>query len=122
LNRWSATLVTIAGLMGASGVGLAAWSSHRGGGDILMTAALFLILHGGCVAAIAIASGRAALLIAVSALAVGTILFSGDLALLSIWGLKPIPLAAPTGGMGMILGWLWLAATGAIAAVQGYRE
>jgi uncharacterized membrane protein YgdD (TMEM256/DUF423 family) len=58
----------------------------------------------------------------VSALAVGTILFSGDLALLSIWGLKPIPLAAPTGGMGMILGWLWLAATGAIAAVQGYRE
>ena len=80
MARWSAILVGVSGLMGAAGVGLAAWAAHRGGGDMLMTAALFLILHAGAVAGIALAARSRLPLAAASALAWGATLFSGDLA------------------------------------------
>ena len=116
MTRWSALLVAAAGGMGASGVGLAAWAAHHAGGDMATTAAYFLLMHAGPVAAIALASCRPAMLIAASALALGSILFSGDLSLLAIGGLKPLPLAAPSGGMLMIAGWIWLGGAGLTAA------
>jgi uncharacterized membrane protein YgdD (TMEM256/DUF423 family) len=118
MARWSALLLTIAGLMGAGGVGLAAWAAHQAGGDLATTGAYFLLLHAGPVAGIAVATRRAALLCGVTALAAGALLFSGDLALLAIAGLKPIPLAAPTGGMTMIAGWIWLAGVGVVDAAR----
>ncbi len=111
------TLISVAGAMGATGVGLAAWSAHRAGGDLLMTAALFLLLHASTVAALGLASRQRAILAAASALASGAILFSGDLALRSTLNIKPWAMAAPTGGVIMIVGWLGLAAAGAFARI-----
>jgi uncharacterized membrane protein YgdD (TMEM256/DUF423 family) len=118
MARWSAVLVGISGLMGAAGVGLAAWAAHRGGGDMLMTAALFLILHASAVAGMALAARTRLPLASASALAWGSILFSGDLALRFTMNLKPWAQAAPTGGIIMILGWLGLVA----AAVTMFRR
>jgi uncharacterized membrane protein YgdD (TMEM256/DUF423 family) len=110
MSPWSRILLALAGLYGAAGVGLAAWAAHRSGGERLMTAALFLILHAGPLAAVGLAAPRRALLLAASALALGAFLFSGDLALSLLAGLRPWPMAAPAGGMLLIAGWLWLAA------------
>ena len=105
---WARILIAVAGAMGASGVALAAWAAHRSGGETLMTAALFLLLHATPVAAIALAGRCRGFMLAASALAVGAILFSGDIALLSTLNVKPWALAAPTGGIAMIIGWLTL--------------
>lgn len=118
MSRWSALLVAAAGLMGASGVALAAWAAHRSGGDTLMTAASFLILHAGPVAAIGLATGGARTLAPATALAIGATLFSGDLALRLIANVKPWANAAPTGGVILIIGWLGLAVAGASWAVS----
>jgi uncharacterized membrane protein YgdD (TMEM256/DUF423 family) len=112
MSPWSRVIVAFAGLYGASGVGLAAWAAHRSGSERLMTAALFLILHAGPLAAIGLAVPRRSLLLAASVLALGAFLFSGDIALSLLAGLRPWPLAAPAGGMLLIAGWLWLAAAG----------
>jgi uncharacterized membrane protein YgdD (TMEM256/DUF423 family) len=110
MSPWSRVLLALAGLYGAAGVGLAAWAAHRSGGERLMTAALFLILHAGPLAAVGLAAPRRGLLLAASGLALGAFLFSGDLALSLLAGLRPWPMAAPAGGMLLIAGWLWLAA------------
>ena len=36
----------------------------------------------------------------------GLVLFCGDLSIRAIWGIAPWRLAAPTGGILLILGWL----------------
>ncbi len=115
MNVWRRALILLSGLTGAAGVALAAWASHRGGGDVLTTAALFLMIHAGPAAALALAPPRRALLAAASILLAGAILFGGDLALRFGAGLRPLPVAAPTGGVLMILGWLWLGCAGLFA-------
>ena len=64
MTPWSRILIALAGLSGASGVALAAWASHRSGGDLLMTAAFFLLLHAGPILAIGLAPLRLGFLIA----------------------------------------------------------
>jgi uncharacterized membrane protein YgdD (TMEM256/DUF423 family) len=49
-------------------------------------------------------------LTALAAWALGTILFSGDVALRAFAGQRLFPMAAPTGGIILILAWLVLAA------------
>jgi uncharacterized membrane protein YgdD (TMEM256/DUF423 family) len=115
MTRWSTLLIVLAGLLGSAGVALAAWAAHRSGGENLMTAALFLLLHAAPVLAIALAPPRRALLIAASILVLGVTLFSGDLSLRYIANLKPWPMAAPTGGSLLILGWLWMTFAGLLA-------
>ena len=112
MRLWSNLICGLAGLYGATGVALAAVSAHRAGGETLMTAALFLLVHAAPMLAVALAPPRRALLTGASILALGAALFSGDLALRMLADLKPWPLAAPTGGVLLILGWLWLAASG----------
>ena len=51
-------------------------------------------------------------------LALGTCLFSADLALRALADTKLFALAAPAGGMLMILAWLGIAAAGLIAAAR----
>ena len=46
------------------------------------------------------------------ALALGATLFSADVALLTLRGAHLFPMAAPTGGMTMIAGWLLASAAG----------
>ena len=111
--RAADALAALAALMGAAGVALAALSQHADGGELGTTASMFLVLHA---AALLGASAHArqrdsarALLTFGFALALGTILFAGDLAARAFSGARLFPFAAPIGGSTMILSWLALA-------------
>jgi uncharacterized membrane protein YgdD (TMEM256/DUF423 family) len=104
----------IAGVFGAAGIALAAAGAHTPSAG-LDSAANILLFH-----ALAILGGTALLLqgmlsrqlalIALAAWALGTILFSADVALRAFVGQRLFPMAAPTGGIILILAWLVLAA------------
>ncbi|MEP9377094.1 DUF423 domain-containing protein [Aquabacter sp. CN5-332] len=118
---WVRILLFAAGLFGAAGVAAAAVAAHLSGGSSLATAAQFLMIHGAALAGISavalqISRGRGALLVGASAIAIGTLLFSGDLALRALMDIKLLWGTAPFGGTLMIAGWLVVAAGGAMAA------
>lgn len=98
-------LVALAGLFGAAGVAVFALAAHAGGDESMRTAALFLLLHGCALAATAALRARVAGLV----LAAGTLLFCGDLLVRAWLGQRLFPMAAPTGGSLLIVGWLTLA-------------
>lgn len=119
LPRRSRALVAVAGLMGAAGVAAAAAGAHIGGG-LLPTAAEILMVHAAAVAALAAFGaarpGRAAGTdLAAAVLALGAVLFGGDLVLRDLLELRLVPYAAPVGGVAMIAGWL----LAAVAALVG---
>jgi uncharacterized membrane protein YgdD (TMEM256/DUF423 family) len=108
-------LLLLAGLMGASGIILAAAGAHAAPGAGLESAASMLLFHAAAIL------GGAALMqqgvlwrpLALAALAgwvVGASLFSGDIALRALAGHRLFPMAAPTGGIILIAAWLILAA------------
>lgn len=74
----------------------------------MTTAAYFLLFHAPALIALCavarLARGRL-VLAAASLIGIGTLLFSGDLALRAGPGLTLLRLAAPTGGLLMIAGW-----------------
>jgi uncharacterized membrane protein YgdD (TMEM256/DUF423 family) len=120
MRRPADLLAVLAALMGASGVALAAVSTHAGGGEFGRTAALFLSLHAAALIGVTAAAragsprrGRRLLAVG-TALAVGTLLFAGDLTRLAFAGARLFPYAAPTGGSLMILSWVALAAVFAL--------
>jgi uncharacterized membrane protein YgdD (TMEM256/DUF423 family) len=113
-------LLVIAALMGAAGVMLAAAAAHAVRGAGLDAAASMLLFHA------AAAFGAAALvhqgllrrplgLAGIAAWVIGAVLFSGDIALRAFAGHRLFPMAAPAGGIMLILGWLVLAVA-AVAA------
>ncbi|MBV8662234.1 MAG: DUF423 domain-containing protein [Hyphomicrobiales bacterium] len=111
--------------MGAAGVALAAAGQHADGGELTTTASTFLVLHA---AALLGASAHArqrsrprALLSCGFALAIGTILFAGDLAARAFAGARLFPFAAPLGGSLMILSWLALAIVFTVSAGRSDR-
>lgn len=113
--QWPLAFAALAGLMGAAGVAVGAAAAHGGGSDLARTAADFLLFHAAALlggSALALAAGRtsALLVAALGLLAVGAILFGGELALAGLAAWRPLPLAAPTGGLCLIAGWLALAA------------
>jgi uncharacterized membrane protein YgdD (TMEM256/DUF423 family) len=108
-------LSLLAALMGAAGVALAAASTHSGGGEFGRTASQFLVLHAATLLGVAagartgsVARARR-LLLAGAALALGTVLFAGDLSWRAFEGARLFPFAAPSGGSLMILSWAALA-------------
>ena len=115
MSRPADLLAALSALMGASGVALAAASTHTGGGELGRTAAEFLILHAAALmgitaAARASSARRARRLLGVgTGLALGTVVFAGDLTTLAYTGARLFPFAAPTGGSLMILSWVGLA-------------
>lgn len=115
------TGLVLAGLFGAAGVAASAAGSH-GGIPYFDIIGPFLIMHAGALAAIvalSLAMSPAPRLVGLAggAIALGVLLFCGDLALRGLYGTGLAPFAAPTGGMLAILGWLLLALT----AVTGRR-
>ena len=110
MRGWVVCLAMIAGLFGAAGVGLAAVGAHIGGGTVVTTASTFLLFHAGTLIALstaAVVSRRPfGICSAASMIALGTFLFSGDLALRGLAGIAPVRLAAPAGGLVLIAGWL----------------
>lgn len=116
-------LIALAGLMGASGVILAAVGAHMSSGPGLDSAASMLLFH-----AAAVLGGAALLhqrvlwqplaIIAVAAWVLGGALFSGDIALRAFTGHRLFAMAAPSGGMILIGGWLVLAGAAIGAAMR----
>jgi uncharacterized membrane protein YgdD (TMEM256/DUF423 family) len=104
-----------AGLMGAGGIMLAAAGAHAAPGAGLDSAAYMLLFHAvaivGTVALITQgALWRPLALAALIAWIVGALLFSGDLALRAFAGHRLFVMAAPSGGIILIAGWLIFAA------------
>ncbi len=98
-------------LMGATGVTLWAMAAHRAGGESLVIAAQFLLIHAVAVMGLtacrkqALLHGRIAS-VAAAMLILGTLLFSGDIAMRVLAGGRLFPMAAPIGGSLLILGWI----------------
>ncbi|MET0814923.1 MAG: DUF423 domain-containing protein [Pseudoxanthomonas sp.] len=96
--------------MCAVAVALGAYASH-GVADAhaqsnLQTAALYAFGHGVALAALAAGTSRTLGRLALYVLLIGTLLFSGSLALGAI--VQVSTKLAPVGGIGLILGWvLW---------------
>ncbi len=109
MNLWLKALGLVACLMGACGVALAAAGAHRSGNPIVTTAAYFLLFHAAALVGFcALLQSRRSLVLASAGtmVALGATLFSGDLALRGLAEVTLVHMAAPTGGMLMIIGWL----------------
>ena len=112
--------IVLAGLYGASGVGLAAAAAHLAPGSSLDSAALMALVHAPAMLATlaAIHSGvlnRRFGLIGLAGFALGVALFSGDITIRVFAGHPLFPMAAPSGGMILIGAWLLLALSGFVA-------
>ncbi len=117
-------LLILAGLMGASGIMLAAAGAHAAPGAGLDGAAYMLLFHATTIigAAALIQNGmlwRGPALIVLAAWVLGALLFSGDIALRAFAGHRLFPMAAPSGGIILILGWLSFAGLAISALVRG---
>jgi uncharacterized membrane protein YgdD (TMEM256/DUF423 family) len=112
----AALLAVYAGLAGAAGVALAAAGAHGTALSNLTPAAQFLLMHAAAALAIVAIALRAVhpsgFLVAGLILLVGVTLFSGDISVRTFFDHRLFPMAAPTGGTAMILGWLVLAGAG----------
>lgn len=116
-------IVLIAGLYGVAGTGLAAIATHAVPDASLTTAAQFLLIGAaaltGC-AALARTAGAAWSFAdpAAGLLALGTALFSGAIALRVLRDTVLFPMAAPAGGIMLMIGWAVLA----LAAFERMRH
>lgn len=109
-TTYSRILVFVAGLLGAAGVAMAAAAAHAGATRFFGPAAAMCLVHAPALLAIDARHPRPRLAtVATALLGGGTVLFSGDLAMLALAGHSAFPMAAPTGGTLMILGWLAVA-------------
>jgi uncharacterized membrane protein YgdD (TMEM256/DUF423 family) len=113
-------LLILSGLMGAVGIMLAAAGAHAAPGAGLDSAAYMLLFHAAAILGVAALIEKGALwqplaLAVLYAWVVGAVLFSGDIALRAFAGHRLFPMAAPSGGIILILGWIGLAAAAAIA-------
>jgi uncharacterized membrane protein YgdD (TMEM256/DUF423 family) len=114
-------LLALAALYGALGVSGSAASAHLGG-PMLATASQFALFHAPAIIATVVLArlGLAHARLALAAgwlMGLGVLLFSGAVSLASV-DLRPIPMAAPTGGTVLILAWLVLAAAALAAPRQ----
>lgn len=100
----------IAGVLGASGVALAAAATHGGDTHFLGAASTMSLAHAPALLALYAGYDRIRTApIAAVLLGLGTLIFAGDLINRHFSGSSLFPMAAPTGGMGMIAGWAAIA-------------
>ena len=114
MTRPPLILASVAALMGAAGVALAAAGVHASGGELASRGAVFLLLHAAAALAIAaqarVATDLARALVIVGfAMEAGAALFSAELAMRAFTGERIFPFAAPIGGLAMMIAWLALA-------------
>lgn len=112
--------IVLAGLMGASGIALAAAGAHAAPAAGLDSAGSMLLFHaaavvGGVALARQGAVVRPLLLVALVAWVLGGVLFSGDIAMRAFLGHRLFAMAAPSGGVILIIGWLALAGAALVA-------
>ena len=114
-------LLVLAGLMGACGVGLAAAAAHGTSATGLDSAAWLLLFHAAAILGAASLASQQLLwrplgLAAMACFVAGGALFAGDIAMRAFAGQRLFPMAAPTGGTLLLIGWLVLTAA-ALAAM-----
>jgi uncharacterized membrane protein YgdD (TMEM256/DUF423 family) len=107
----SAIFIALAGLMGASGVVLAAAGAHGAPGAGLNGAAYMLLFHASAVlggtALFQIGQAwRPLMVVVLAGWVLGSALFAGDIALRAFAGQRLFAMAAPTGGIILIAAWL----------------
>lgn len=106
--------LVFAGLLGAGGVADAALASHVTGGGPLASAAEIMMVHAAAIIGlVALRRGDrfAPNIVGKIALAMGfgATIFGADVTLVSFFGARLFPYAAPIGGSILILSWLALA-------------
>jgi uncharacterized membrane protein YgdD (TMEM256/DUF423 family) len=106
----SRPLLLAAGLLGASGVALSAAAAHKDIANVA-TAASFLLMHAPAFLALSILGGNRVRNAGSWALLLGLMIFGGDLLARAYLGTRLFPMAAPSGGVLMIGGWLAIAAS-----------
>lgn len=116
-------MLVLAGLMGAAGIALTAAAAHGKPGMGLDNAGYLLVIHaaallGGVAALQAGLLARGIGLVALMALMLGAAVFAGDLAMRAYFGHRLFPMAAPTGGTVMILGWLMVTVAAGMAMLS----
>ncbi|GAB3732346.1 DUF423 domain-containing protein [Luteimonas pelagia] len=97
-------------MLAAAGTALAAYAAHGADGEVrahLYMAALFAFGNGVALAALAPRAARPGGAVPLLLLLSGTVLFAGSLVAARLFGVPSM--AAPWGGMLMIVGWLVLA-------------
>jgi uncharacterized membrane protein YgdD (TMEM256/DUF423 family) len=116
-------LIALAGLIGASGIILAAAGAHAAPNSGLDGAAYMLLFHAAALlgGAALVQQGllwRPLMLGVLIAWVVGAVLFSGDIATRAFLGHRLFAFAAPSGGIVLIAAWLALAAAAVGALLQ----
>ena len=114
MMRGHRILVSVAAIMGAAGVILAAASAHQTDAARLGAASSMLLFHATAVLGVVALAERGLIRLRIGILAgfgfvVASSLFAGDLTLRQYAGHALFPMAAPTGGALMISSWLLLA-------------
>jgi uncharacterized membrane protein YgdD (TMEM256/DUF423 family) len=103
-------LVALGALSGLLGVALSAAASHMTGNGSLQIAAQFLLFHAPALMVLAAlvsqggVNGRLGRLSGFL-MALGLLLFCGDLSRRALSGVALAPMAAPTGGVLLMIGW-----------------
>ncbi len=118
-------LLVLACLMGACGVGLAAAAAHGAPASGLDSAAYLLLFHAVAVLGAASLASQGLLwrplgLVAMACFVAGGALFAGDVSMRAFAGHRLFPMAAPTGGTLLILGWLVLTAAAVVAMAAAH--
>lgn len=99
-------------LSGAAAMVAYAASAHGGSANLSLIAPL-LLAHAPALLVLALlAAGRITARLGGWVLFLGLLLFTGDLLMRDMTGMRLFPYSAPTGGTLMILGWLIIAAIG----------
>lgn len=110
-ERLRSFILLLGGLLGAAGVMLAAAATHTGETYMLGNASAMALAHAPVLVALHIGADRIRTAIPAGLiLGLGTAVFVGDLVVRHFFGHSLFPFAAPTGGLGMIAGWLVLCA------------
>jgi uncharacterized membrane protein YgdD (TMEM256/DUF423 family) len=121
----TSALLVLACLMGAGGVGLAAAAAHGTPASGLDSAGYLLLFHAAAVLGAASLTRQELLwhplaLVAMACFVAGGALFAGDVAMRAFVGHRLFPMAAPTGGTLLILGWLVLAVAAVVAMAAAH--
>jgi len=118
VSRLFRILIVLAGVMGTDGVILAAASAHQPDATRLAAASSMLLFHAIAVLAVVALTERGLIHVRIGIAAafgfvIAAALFAGDLTLRQYAGHSLFPMAAPTGGMLLIVSWLALAVAAA---------
>jgi uncharacterized membrane protein YgdD (TMEM256/DUF423 family) len=116
-------LIALAGLMGASGVMLAAAGAHAAPKAGLDNAAYMLLFHAAALlcSASLVQQGllwRPLALAVLAAWVLGASLFAGDISARAFLGHRLFSYAAPAGGIILIVAWVGVAASAIVALVD----